>query len=62
MPKLATLAVVLENGLAMNLRTSPKLAKKAAANPAAEIKATKVQTMDKLKMKVTRNNVKEAPR
>ena len=44
MPKLAALATCLENGLAINLRTSPRLAKKQAANPAAVIKDTKMQT------------------
>lgn len=59
MPKLAAFAVVLENGLAMNLRTSPRLEKKQADKQAAEVKATKMPTNNKPNKKLTRKRTKE---
>ena len=44
MPKFAAFATCLENGLATNLRTSPRLEKKQAAKPEAVIKPTNMQT------------------
>ena len=62
MPKFAALAVALENGLAMNLRTSPRLAKKQAAKQAAVIKPVNIATSERLKIKETRKTVAETPR
>ena len=59
---LAAFAVGLENGLAMNFLTSPRLAKKQAAKHAAEIKPIKMQTIGRLKRKARRNVAAEAAR
>ena len=62
MPKFAALAVALENGLAMNLRTSPRFAKKQAAKQAAVIKPVNMATSERLKINEARKTVQETPR
>ena len=61
MPKFATFAVARENGLAINLRTSPRLAKKHAARPAAEMNPTKTATKVRSSKKAARKRAQETP-
>ena len=62
MPKFAALATCLENGLAINLRKSPRLAKNVTAKQAAAIKPDKIATYKRLKMKLTKKRAKAMPR
>ena len=62
MPKFAALATCLENGLAINLRKSPRLAKNVTAKHAAATKAAKTATIKRLKINATRKIPKAMPR